>query len=188
MKVFIAIIIVFSLGLFLTGCSEESAKVEYNEKVDFNRMVTYNWFDNPRYDQDDQVESNTIRFFVEKHLAAKGFKKVSENPDFLLTETSSKKITYDRYWRTDTTEPTGGQMKPLRFARYPFQKADLIIKVIEPDLNSVVWKGISSSTVEDVITPYSRQKRLNQQVARILENFPPRHGKTLSKASKPYLN
>lgn len=181
MKITKVLTLALLLNLLLVGCSNDLAKVEYDEKIDFNSLINYNWLDNTETSQMDQLENKLVRIAVDRHLAAKGFKRVSQNPDFLITQDFSKYLTDDRIWGADTGEP----MRPLPAARYAYQKARLVIEVIDPRMKSMIWTGRSSLAVEKVVTPYSRQKRINQEVAKILENFPPKQKPAISKLSRP---
>ena len=107
----------------------------------------------------------------------KGFKKVSNNPDFLIAHHwgTKDKVNvrpwrygygpYGRYWG-DYWENPGVSV-------YQYEEGTLIIDFVESNSKNLLWRGTAKSDVNNVKTPEERDKLINESVQKILNNFPP---------------
>jgi len=168
------------LTLPLTGCAVNHTKVTYDEELDFDTLNTYNWLDTMETTQVDQLENNFVRVAVDKQMAQKGFKLVSIDPDFLIKQNISTEMITDRHWERDIRNSIG----PMYFFKYTYQKGTIVIELIDPRRKDMIWKGKSSSEVETVITTKTRKKRIEEVVANIMENFPPKQKQAITKLNK----
>ena len=165
------------LTLLLTGCAVKRTKVTYDEKMNFDTLNTYNWLDTMETTQIDQFEHKLVRAAVDRQMKEKGFKLVSRNPDFLITQNLSKELITDRHWERDIRD----KLKPMYFFKYTYMKGTLVIEIVNPRMKEMIWKGKHISEVETVITEETSAKRINETVAEILENFPPRKKQAITK-------
>lgn len=168
------------LTLLLTGCAVKRTKVTYDENIDFDTLNTYNWLDTSEIPQTDQIELRLVRDAVDRQMAQKGYKLVSRDPDFLITQNISKELTYDRHWERDIRN----SVRPMYFFKYAYMKGTLVIEIVNPRMKNMIWRGKNISEVETVITEQSRTKRIDEMVAEIMENFPPQQKQVITKMNQ----
>ena len=160
-----------------TACSTISVETRYEPSVDFSRFKTYNWM--PESETSGNLQETIaagrvgplIVAAVERELAARGYKKerrIGEKPDFFVAyraradeKVEPKVITYS------CGESICGQ--GINYERY--REGTLVLDIIKPDSNQVVWHGTAVSVIGD---PSGRKQAIEAAVGRLLKKFPPR--------------
>ena len=190
-------------GLFLAilscGCSTMQVGSDYNPEADFSGMQAYAWSpgpqgvtDDPRID--DDILEERIRGAIDAQLALQGFTKASgDAPDFLVgfhAAVSSKlEVTainqhygYAPGWGASGFHYGGGGgyrnyvwgWEPPSTNVRSFDQGSLIIDVVDPDSDQLIWRGTAQAEVNFGDDQGKREKRIQDAVAKILKKFPPK--------------
>lgn len=56
---------------------------------------------------------------------------------------------------------------------YEYEEGSLILDFVDPKTKNLIWRGSGKAQVDSAMTPESRDKLINEAVAKILKNFPP---------------
>ena len=165
---------------------------DYDDTVDFSSLETYAWLDPPLREASrdeggqsgDPFTQNTlvdkrVREDVDAWLTAHGYRKAGENEpvDFLVRwDLLSQQVARD-----SPVIVSGG------FGRYgsgygvgsgvgyspsnTYQEGTLILDVIDPGTEQLLWRGSGTSQSRD---PHMKPERLHKSIGAILERFPPK--------------
>jgi hypothetical protein len=184
------IVIVSSLAV--AGCSTMEVSYDYDPKAKFSGLNTYDWLDEPQKSTGDpRIDDNTIlksrvQTAVDTALAARGFRKVSSDPDFLV----AYHVSLDRQQSVQTLNSYygyspgwgygyGASYRPGYWAGapetyvYEYEEGTLILDVVDPKSKELMWRGSAQDEVNFKSTPEKAQAQINEAVNGMLEHFPP---------------
>ena len=165
------------IGLIISCSPVYDVQFDYDTKEDFSNLKTYDWLPIPEKADIDRLNIQRIKNAVNTQLEAKGLKMVSENPDFSIASHVGTKdqvrvtnwgysyAPYGRYW--------GGAWGPGGVDVYQYEEGTLILDFVDPKTKNLIWRGSGKAQVDNTATPESRDKLINEAVAKILKNFPP---------------
>ncbi len=176
-----------AIGLALSGCASMQVRSDYDRNVDFTRYESFAWLERPVKplaeapeqqipDAADPFAWNSlldkrVRSAVDALLLSRGFRKTSgESPDFWLRYHTMLK---DRVQITSFPAgvwPHGAGIGWTDIYVDSFQEGTLILDVIDPALNQLVWRGWAVRAVGDLTRQHDE---VQLAVKRILERFPP---------------
>src|SRR4029453_11413234 len=170
-------------------------KSDYDRSYDFSKLRTWDFKVLNRMPTDPvgtySLWNQRIRDGVEKHLAEIGFKRINDgNPDFLLGYFMGIKEKYDiRYidygfpgrlglwgrwgrwygWRPgngqlDVWRPGNGQVDVWRI---PYNESTLVVDVIDPHTNQLVWRGYDTQTIDFD----KSEKTIHKSVENLIKRF-----------------
>lgn len=166
-------------ALWVLACSPLQIDTEYDRHHDFSTFRTFDILP-----EDDESAENlppgwrglrdSIETSVVANMESAGFQKADgENPDFLVAIRitgphsiyignravfDSAAVYYDRY---DNPWPT----------RHYFKEGTLVIDILDPDDQRLLWRGWATRVVDDADVT---EKRFQEAVSRLLDKFPPR--------------
>lgn len=184
--------LVLLLATVLAGCSTLEISSDFDPKADFTSLKTYDWLDEPQKPTGDpRIDGNTllekrIHEAVETALAARGFKKVTRDPDFLVAyhvsldkrqsvQTLNSHYGYAPGWGYGY----GASYRPGYWAGapetyvYEYEEGTLILDIVNPKNKELMWRGSATDEVSFKSTPEKDQTELNKAVDEMLERFPP---------------
>jgi len=168
------------LIVFALGCSSISVTTDFDEKVDFTRLSTYSWMsapEQPAADIQKELASNTliegrVKRAVDEHLAAKGIRKTTHDPDILVTfhtgvqdKVNVQSWGYGYGWGWG---PGGANVSTIHY-----QEGTLILDFIDPKTNKLMWRGAGKKVISEKTTPEKSEKEIKEAVKKILEKYPP---------------
>ena len=167
MKMLDVLFILLSL-VILTGCSTNESKYDYESKADFTNLNTFDWFAVPQEAHLNEMVVKDVKDAVNRELAAKGMKKVSENPSFLIALHISKQLKRNDWNLSD-----------IRYGSYRtrlpqvYEEGTMILDFVDPETKELLWRGSATAMVKSVLTPEEQKNRINKVVSKILDKFPP---------------
>ena len=176
----------------LTGCSTLQVSSDFDPKANFASLKTYDWLDEPQKPTGDpRIDGNTllenrIHEAVDTSLAARGYKKVASDPDFLVAyhvsldkrqsvQTLNSYYGYGPGWGYGY----GASYRPGYWAGapetyvYEYEEGTLIVDIVNPQNKELMWRGSATDEVNFKSTPEKDQTQLNNAVNEMLERFPP---------------
>jgi len=139
----------------------------------------------PRID-DNTILRNRVHTAVDAALSARGFRKVSSDPDFLV----AYHVSLDRQQSVQTLNSYygyspgwgygyGASYRPGYWAGspetyvYEYEEGTLILDVVDPKSKELMWRGSAQDEVNFKSTPEKAQAQINEAVNGMLEHFPP---------------
>ena len=185
-------ILIIALSLVVAGCSTMEINYDADPKANFSGLKTYDWLDEPQKPTGDpRIDDNTIlrnrvHTAVDAALSARGFRKVSSDPDFLV----AYHVSLDRQQSVQTLNSYygyspgwgygyGASYRPGYWAGapetyvYEYEEGTLILDVVDPKNKELMWRGSAQDEVNFKSTPEKAQAQINEAVNGMLEHFPP---------------
>lgn len=164
------------LPFVLAGCATLKVNSYLERGADLSKYKTFDWgardtfaTGDPRLDNNPFFE-NRVKAQVESGLGARGFAKGAK-PDVTVHYHAS--VTQ----RIDTNGIDGPTVQCQTPACRPFvhDAGTLVIDLVDPATNRVVWRGWADDTLEGAIDNQRwMEQRIDEAVARILARLPPR--------------
>lgn len=152
---------------------------DFAPNIDFSEYKTYTWAqpaDNAAQATRgvDQITERRIIAAVDEQLESKGYSKVtSGKPDFVVNFVGMAQDKVDvTTWHTGWGYYGwyGGTTVDVR----NWTEGTLIIDIIDAESTDLSWRGLAQAAIGQSRSPEERNSLINQAVAGILSNFPPR--------------
>lgn len=175
--------------LFFIGCGS-SAHIEKDNNVQLSNYKTYNWIPKEQSTTKKQAAGNTIaeqniKNSTEQALEKKGFKKVSENPDLLLSydvlidkknvresdpiySTPYSRLYYNPYSRRYSSLYFPSQLIGYDNRTSMEREGTVTISMIDAKTDKTIWQGWSS---EPLGNNYLTSKEAEKDVRLIFKKF-----------------
>jgi len=180
-----AVFSILCVSFFIAGCASMSVNYDYDQRVNFAALKTYNWLPAPKKSEVNQLTIRNIEFAVDKQLQAKGLETSPEKPDFLIAVYVTKRTQVDteqwgyaygngNFFYGGRYPRFGGAPSNYDFRSgtdtYVYDIGTLIIDFVDPKTRELIWRGTATAEID----PSAPQIELvNNAVARVLQNFPP---------------
>ncbi len=179
MRVLAAITVLAGLA-----CSTISVTSDYDRSVNFEGLQTYDWLPEPQQKQHSPQAENTlvksrVRHAVERELDKKGYRKVSEAPDFYLAYHTAvqRKVEVQRVpvaSRRGTGRRGGrGGWGGAYTDVHEYDEGTLILDVVGAGKQELMWRGTARAVMNWKDDPETKTETINEAVGKILELFPP---------------
>jgi hypothetical protein len=165
MKFLTACIVICFIILFV-GCSApdkpayHNVTYDYDVKVDFNQIKTYNWVKMPATSRIDELNQIRIKEAVNAQLSAKGLTVKIDNPDVFL-------VMYGGAYKA--VDMTIG----LDYAVYDIGR--LKLAMYDAEYHNEIWWGEARADLFHEMTPAQKNDVIENSVRRILRFYPPRY-------------
>jgi hypothetical protein len=169
-------------------------RTQYDKDVSFTTLHTYGWRGGQRTSLtepklDAQSLDAAIHRAVDAQLAAKGFVPAAPGarPDFeiayrAVVEHRQQVQQLDEMYLARTGrrwyyDPWVGDL-PLyagpSVRRYEFDEGTLILDVVDPARNELLWRGTADSVLNPKDTAEQRAAKVDEAVTKVLQRFPPK--------------
>lgn len=183
-------IMLAAAALLLSACSSVNTNWDYNPEVNFNQYKTFAWAtsvnDGSEYHLDGLMDAR-VRSAVDDQLELKGMKQVPQKDAQLLVNYLTKvdtKVdvdTFTNYYGYNPYYPYygpgwgwGSQIGQTHTQVREYNVGTLIVDLVDAKTKQLVWRGSIADTIKDHKTPQERTAFINQAVADILMNYPPK--------------
>ena len=182
------------LTALLAGCKTFQISTDFDPAANFGRLHSYDWTATPQRNANDPlVDTDTLLrqrviSAVDGVLNQRGYRRTSENPDFLVTFyfTRDRKVDvpgvpyapvygaffggpYYGYWGNWYYPGFYGYTANPR----TYEEGLLVIDFQEPAHRNLLWRAMIRDYVRFRDTPQSRELRVNAAVKSALDRFPP---------------
>ena len=167
----------------LSGCTTMQITSVHEPSANFSGLKTYDWLpfpqgkvDDPRID--DKFLERRIHKAVDSQLAAKGYTKPSSGQaDFLVGYHVALKdkldtVTVNRYYNYRYGTRVVRGTVPETYTR-EYEQGSLILDFFHGETRQLIWRGSAQAEVNLSDSMEKRDKRLNEAVQGMLEQFPP---------------
>jgi len=164
MKFLNAGILIYILALFF-GCAAPEKPVyhnvtyDYDVKVDFNQIKSYNWVKMPATSRLDEFNQVRIKKAVNAKLSALGMDVKIDNPDVLLVMYGGGYKAVDMTVMLDYAVYDVGRLK---------------LAMYDAETHAEIWWGEARADLFHEMTPAQKDEVIETSVNRILKYYPPR--------------
>jgi hypothetical protein len=185
--------LVLALASTVFGCSTMEISYDFDPKANFSGLKTYAWIKKAqKLTGDPRIDGNTIlatriHDAVDAGLAARGFKKATSDPDFLVAyhvsldkrqsvQTLNNYYGYGPGWGYGygaSYRPGGWAGAPESYV-YEYEEGTLILDIVDAKNKELIWRGSAQDEVHFKSTPEKAQAQINEAVDKMLEKFPPK--------------
>jgi Domain of unknown function (DUF4136) len=139
---------IFLAVLIMGGCAT-TIKYSYDTRTEFSGLKSYKWAPaSAIYSQDPLLETN-VQVLADQLLEQKGFTKVSDKPDLLISANYESE---------------------LGLSRYSYKIQMLTLNIYKSENKELTWRGTASGSICTDAT----SDDLKRAVQGILLNFPPK--------------
>jgi len=169
-------IVLFVLSLLvISGCSSLKVNVDYDPSFKLSEFKTYAIVHSDLSGEDTLLSDRLISA-LERELNLKSYTKASqEEADFILTfhtnaesktdiDTDYRRMGYGRYGY-------GGHMVATT-RTYTYTKGTLIVDVLNPKDNKIVWRGVTTDVLKTYDTPTEKTAYINEVVKETMKDLP----------------
>lgn len=174
------IMLVLMLCSAVTGYAAPAVNFDYDTAADFAALKTFDWMPATGNAAGDELLVKKIRNTVDAQLQAKGCIKATENPDFLIgMELSGKTITGGStgvgvsvgipVGRAGRLSVGGGKSRASEK-----KEGTLVMDFVDAKTKSLVWRATFTDAVNPSATPEQKQKKIDEVIAEMLAQFPPK--------------
>jgi hypothetical protein len=179
------------LSILVVGCSTNKLEITTDsKKVDFAQFKTYQWLDIIQGPAEIEKEVYVkITKEINQNLAAKGYSAAPNvKPDFFIrygvtavNEVNVKQYnSYEGYsnvfsWQRGyglQSTPQSSAVKSHEVDVKRVLKGSIIVDIINPLSNKIVWRGTARKQISNSATPKKRNQVIEQAVMLILKDFP----------------
>lgn len=170
------------VSVLTTGCSSLRVSHDYALDADFSELATYAWIQASGDPTRDRLLEQRATAHVDRLLAAMGYEQVDAEPDFLVAvhDDVQQRLSvidlgyggsygyggyaYGSHW---------GAFGSRRLDVTEYDEGVLIIDVIEPEAQRLIWRGIARRPQDYRATPVERDAAVAEAVEALLARFPP---------------
>ena len=175
------LLILLNLMVIGLGCSTISVSYDYDTKADFTSLKTFDFIPVPVQSNINTLNIKRVQDAVRNQLESKGYIQTPENPDFQIAMHLSKKekervkevidsgYTYTFGRRINWGDNAGTR----RIEVDEYEEGTLILDFVDAQSNELSWRGEAKAEILHYTNPEKREKRINEAVNKILNNFPP---------------
>ncbi len=169
--------------LLLAGCSQYDIKYDYDTESNFSNFKTYAWIpvtiNEGSTSAQTAMQKNTlldgrIRSAVDAAMVSKGFTLNADTPDLLVVYHTGMQNQVDvtdwgysyagSYW--------GWAGRDIDV--YNYTEGTLLVDLVNAQSKKLAWRGSATGVVDPSNSPEKVQERINEVVAEIFENYPPK--------------
>lgn len=170
-----ALTVGLALSGSLTGCSSIDTSYDYDTRVDFSQLRTFDWMPEQPVTIPDPRREQAVRDEFVAALEARGFKKVSHDADFLLVmyAGAEARLQVDAFGygygpRSTFWGPTAGWVEAN-----VYRDGTLILDVVNPETDELAWRGTAQGVLDASMNPQQRRELVAKAIDKMLKKFPP---------------
>jgi hypothetical protein len=177
------LIAVFILSIAFGCATRLVVDYDYDTTYDFTKLKTYDWLPSPPGSQVEDLTEKRLMNAVDTQLAAKGYSRSANSPDFLISLQGVKKTVESGSTAVGASigVPVGGRgsmsvgvgkSKPR-----VKQEGTLVMDFLDRQTNTKIWEGTATAAIQPKSSPEEQQQRINEVIATLLSHFPPGRSK-----------
>ena len=175
--------IMFSMATAILAATGALAEVrtDYDRTAEFSRYKTYSW---GKVSTQDPLWGDRIKAAVASALTAKGWTEVESGGDVSIMAMEMTKdhqtlnTYYDNFgggWGWRWGGGLGNDFGTSTTTEQTYEVGTLVVDLFDTNRKKLIWRGSASDTLSDKSN--KNIKRLNADVHKMFEHFPPEAGK-----------
>ena len=172
--------LLFSFVLLFSACSTIKVETDYNPDFTFGTLSAFTII-HKDHTGDDTLANDRIINAVKNNLTAKGYKETNKS-------TADYYVLFHTDVRSKTNIDTDYQhvgMYPYRYGYqgammttstrvYTYDEGKLMVDIVDPDQNKIIWRGIATDRIKSHETPEQRTEYIDEVITSVLKTFPKR--------------
>ncbi len=162
----------------IAGCrSEIRVYSDYDREYNLKKYRTFNWSQNINVElgkhplQYNELSDKRMKSAVQEQMVRRGYVSSTDKPDLVI----HYHIIIDDL-SIVTTDPHGYFYGPywmhLRTNVYKYKEGTLIIDLMDPKTNNLIWRGWAASALPESYSPDQLEGLIKTAVAKIFRKFP----------------
>ncbi len=173
------IYLLFLVSVF--SCSAVRVNYDFDKSVDFSNYSTYNYYPEIQTGLSD-LDSRRLFNAIDSTMQMKGI-LLSEEPDFYINIQSKSFVTPGNstvgVGLGGTSGNVGGGVSIGVPVGGPNLEREIIFDFVDSQKDALFWQATSFSNFSDNSSPNTRERKLNEIVAKVFSKYPPviKHGK-----------
>ena len=195
MRIIVSLLI-FSLTTLLSACNTVRVTSDWNPSVDFESLSSWDFAPPPKSNNthaqlyNDDLFNGRVRKALDVTLGEKGYTQIIEGGEAsfhvaffrvvnkkLSVTTMNNYMGYGPGWGWGYGYGAGWGWGPGGFGSQTFvnqyKEGTLIIDVSTGEGKDLIWRGSGSARLETSDSPDAAQKKITNEVQKILAKFPP---------------
>ena len=161
-------IVLASLAFICTGCGPSiSVSTDWDRSFAFSSLGTYAWALQVRAEDASETTAVRVQRGTDRVLQERGFRRDEDDPSFLV---AYKLGAEDRQRFVPYNQALLGARST---AKVDYTANTIVIDVIDPESNEVVWRGSGETAPNSNATVEENSDLIRQVVEKILKDFPP---------------
>ncbi|WP_026958445.1 DUF4136 domain-containing protein [Aliagarivorans taiwanensis] len=175
MKIWISAFMV----LLLAGCTVKPA-TDFDATQDFSQYRSFDFLPFPE-GQPKGLDDRRLENALGQQLQLNGLTRDEQAPDllvayrideaFILEEQGGASVSYGVGFGSRRSGVGMVMSSPVRLQERRYGK--LVVELIDPGAESVVWSSISQSQLRETMKPEAREQFIQRQLELMFEAFPP---------------
>jgi len=160
-----ALLVITSLS-----CFAREIRVDFDHQVNFSQYKTYSW---AKVDTPDPLWNDRVKEAVDRELTKKGWIEVPSGGDVSIVAvgTTREKPTLRTFYDGFDGWMWGGFADATTYVEN-YTVGTLIIDMFDSKTKRLIWRGSASDVVSG--KPEKDDKKLNQAVSKMFDQFPPK--------------
>ena len=174
MKQILLIVSMALVAISIMSCSSVTVNSDYDQDYNFAKLKTFGFLKIPADAGIDQLDAKRFSDAVKKVMGDKGY-TISEEADFGVaihfgtqTKTQIDSYGYTYAYAYGLRGPGGGVQV------WQYDVGTLVIDFIDIAENELIWRGSGTKILADNPSVDEKTKNINDGVAKILSQFPPK--------------
>jgi hypothetical protein len=161
-------IVLANLALICTACGPSiSVSTDWDRSFSFGALGTYAWVEQERPEDASETTAVRVQRGTDRVLQERGFRRDENDPSFLVAyqlgaEDRERFVPYNQ-----------ALLGARSTARVEYTANTIVIDVIDPESNEVVWRGSAETFPNSNATVEEQSDLIRQTVGKILRDFPP---------------
>jgi Domain of unknown function (DUF4136) len=173
-KIIHSAVVAACLLLMAGSVAAQDVKYNFMPGTDFSKFHTYKWVVVPNATYPNQIVDTQIKDAINSQLSAKGLTSTdSDKADLYVAYQTSvdQQKQWNAYgmgggWRF------GGGMASATSST--IDVGTLVVDMYDPSTKQLVWTGRATKTLNPSSNQEKNQKNLNNAMAKLLKNYPPK--------------
>jgi hypothetical protein len=173
-KIIYSAVVAACLLLMAGSVTAQDVKYNFMPGTDFSKFHTYKWVVVPNATYPNQIVDTQIKDAINSQLSAKGLTSTdSDKADLYVAYQTSvdQQKQWNAYgmgggWRF------GGGMASATSST--IDVGTLVVDMYDPSTKQLVWTGRATKTLNPSSNQEKNQKNLNNAMAKLLKNYPPK--------------
>lgn len=156
--------LVLLLPLFAAACNNVAYETFRDPEVDFARFQTFDW-EAPPEPTTHETREKVLHEVIKAELVGKGLRFTAGAPDLLVAvnRTTEGQV---------HTRASGYEMRDGRIDRFQMQDGTLVIDLLVPGTNTVIWSCTASGVFRPDETMDERREFLTGVLAEMFADYP----------------
>jgi len=161
----------------MAACATVTTHYDYDTTAAFGALKGYDWLpvDSATRAQINDINVRRIQGATNRVLMEKGYRVVTEGPDFLVAMHAGTQEKLDVVPSGYRYGPYGRWYGGYRGGVdvYRYTEGTLVLDIVDASSRQLIWRGSAKGTVDPDMSPAEIERRIDAAVAKILSRFPP---------------